>query len=159
MSNHVVGLVVVAVVLTLTPGPAPAQISDGIVKIGVLNDEAGPYAALAGPGSRVAALMAVEDFGATAKGLKVEIVFADHQNKPDVGTKIAREWFDAENVRCAVVAPVRGKERLMRWGAKPAKARVEAKPPVARKSLENEGSRASSPTRCEARVRGCGVES
>jgi branched-chain amino acid transport system substrate-binding protein len=85
--------------LSLTgPPPAHAQISDGAVKIGVLNDESGPYAALAGPGSRVAALMAVEDFGAAAKGLKVEIVFADHQNKPDVGTKIAREWFDVEKV-------------------------------------------------------------
>jgi|RhiMetdeSRZDD1v2_1073273.scaffolds.fasta_scaffold119441_3 branched-chain amino acid transport system substrate-binding protein len=85
--------------LSLTgPPPAHAQISDGVVKIGVLNDESGPYAALAGPGSRVAALMAVEDFGAAAKGLKVEIVFADHQNKPDVGTKIAREWFDVEKV-------------------------------------------------------------
>ena len=72
--------------LILTAAPAPAQISDGIVKIGVLNDEAGPYATLAGPGSRVAALMAVE------------IVFADHQNKADVGARIAREWYDAEKV-------------------------------------------------------------
>ena len=85
-------------VLSLAGPPAHAQISDGVVKIGVLNDESGPYAALAGPGSRVAALMAVEDFAAAAKGLKVEIVFADHQNKPDVGTKIAREWYDAEKV-------------------------------------------------------------
>jgi branched-chain amino acid transport system substrate-binding protein len=85
-------------VLILAGTPAHAQISDGVVKIGVLNDESGPYAALAGPGSRVAALMAVEDFGAAAKGLKVEIVFADHQNKPDVGTKIARDWYDVEKV-------------------------------------------------------------
>ena len=83
---------------SLTAKPAHAQISDGVVKIGVLNDESGPYAAPAGPGSRVAALMAVEDFGAADKGLKVEIVFADHQNKPDVGTKIARQWFDVEKV-------------------------------------------------------------
>ena len=83
---------------SLAASPAHAQISDGVVKIGVLNDESGPYAALAGPGSRVAALMAVEDFGAADRGLKVEIVFADHQNKPDVGTKIAREWFDVEKV-------------------------------------------------------------
>jgi branched-chain amino acid transport system substrate-binding protein len=86
------------IVSSLTAKAAPAQISDGVVKIGVLNDESGPYAALAGPGSRVAALMAVEDFGASDKGLRVEIVFADHQNKPDVGTKIAREWFDVEKV-------------------------------------------------------------
>src|SRR5262245_30747490 len=98
----VAGLLVVS---SLTAKPAHAQISDGVVKIGVLNDESGPYAALAGPGSRVAALMAVEDFGAAAKGLKVEIVFADHQNKPDVGTKIAREWYDAEKVDVIVDVP------------------------------------------------------
>ena len=92
--------------LSLTgPPPAHAQISDGVVKIGVLNDESGPYAALAGPGSRVAALMAVEDFGAAAKGLKVEIVFADHQNKPEVGAKIARDWYDTEKVDVIVDVP------------------------------------------------------
>ena len=84
--------------LSVAVTQAHGQISDGVVKIGVLNDESGPYAAFAGPGSRVAALMAVEDFGAAAKGLKVEIVFADHQNKPDVGAKIAREWYDVEKV-------------------------------------------------------------
>jgi branched-chain amino acid transport system substrate-binding protein len=84
--------------LSQTAGQAHAQVSDGVVRIGVLNDESGPYAALAGAGSRVAALMAVEDFAAAAKGMKVEIVFADHQNKPDVGTKIARQWYDAEKV-------------------------------------------------------------
>jgi branched-chain amino acid transport system substrate-binding protein len=91
--------------LLLTAAPAPAQISDGIVKIGVLNDESGPYATLAGPGSRVAALMAVEDFGAAARGMTVEIVFADHQNKPDVGAKIARQWYDAEKVDVIVDVP------------------------------------------------------
>ena len=92
-------------VLSLAAEPAHAQISDGVVKIGVLNDESGPYAILAGPGSRVAALMAVEDFGAAAKGLKVEIVFADHQNKVDVGERIARRWYDAEKVDVIVDVP------------------------------------------------------
>ena len=98
----------VAVFLTgliLSAAPASAQISDGIVKIGVLNDEAGPYATLAGSGSRVAALMAVEDFGAAAKGMTVEIVFADHQNKPEVGARIARQWYDAEKVDVIVDVP------------------------------------------------------
>ena len=98
----------VALLVALSLGVAAqthAQISDGVVRIGVLNDESGPYAALAGPGSRVAALMAVEDFGAAAKGMKVEIVFADHQNKPDVGAKIARQWFDAEKVDVIVDVP------------------------------------------------------
>jgi branched-chain amino acid transport system substrate-binding protein len=93
------------IAMSLIAKQADAQISDGVVKIGVLNDESGPYATLAGPGSRVAALMAVEDFGATAKGLKVEIVFADHQNKPDVGAKIARAWYDTEKVDVIVDVP------------------------------------------------------
>ena len=93
-----VGLLTLFTVLSLTAVPTSAQISDGIVRIGILNDESGPYSALAGPGSRVAALMAVEDFGAAAKSMTVEIVFADHQNKPDLGAKIAREWYDAEKV-------------------------------------------------------------
>src|SRR5689334_22337997 len=84
-------------VLALT-GAAAAQISDGVIKIGVLNDQSSLYADLTGQGSVVAARMAVEDFNAAAKGLKVEIVFADHQNKADVGSQIARQWYDAEKV-------------------------------------------------------------
>ena len=82
-----------------------AQISDGIVKIGVLNDELGPYAACCGAGSRVAALMAVEDFRPEARGLAVEVVFADHQNKIDVATRIAGRWYEAEKVDVIVDAP------------------------------------------------------
>jgi branched-chain amino acid transport system substrate-binding protein len=102
---RIVGLVALFVMVSLTAEQAHSQISDGIVKIGVLNDESGPYATLAGPGSRVAALMAVEDFGAAAKGITVEIVFADHQNKPDVGARIARQWYDAEKVDVIVDVP------------------------------------------------------
>jgi len=102
---RIVGFIALFTVLSLTTEQAHAQISDGVVKIGVLNDESGPYAALAGPGSRVAALMAVEDFGAAAKGMKVEIVFADHQNRPDVGAKIARGWYDTEKVDVIVDVP------------------------------------------------------
>jgi branched-chain amino acid transport system substrate-binding protein len=98
-------LVALLTVLSLSAERTHAKISDGVVKIGVLNDESGPYATLAGPGSRVAALMAVEDFGATAKGLKVEIAFADHQNKPEVGAKIAKAWYDAEKVDVIVDVP------------------------------------------------------
>src|SRR5690606_10084968 len=87
------------------PGKADAQISGNVVKIGVLNDMSGLYADLGGPGSVVAAQMAVEDFGAAAKGLKVEIVSADHQNKPDVGSSIARQWFDSDNVDVIVDVP------------------------------------------------------
>jgi branched-chain amino acid transport system substrate-binding protein len=80
-------------------GAAQAQISDGIVKIGVLNDMSGPYADIGGQGSVVAAKMAVEDYIKASKStLKVEIISADHQNKPDVGSNVARQWFDADKV-------------------------------------------------------------
>lgn len=80
-------------------GTAQAQVSDGIVKIGVLNDMSGPYADIGGPGSVIAAKMAVEDYiKATKSTLKVEIVSADHQNKPDVGSNIARQWYDTDKV-------------------------------------------------------------
>ncbi|MBL8289048.1 MAG: ABC transporter substrate-binding protein [Rubrivivax sp.] len=77
---------------------AQAQISDGVIKIGVMNDMSGLYADIGGPGSVLAARMAVEDFGAARKGMKVEIVSADHQNKPDVGSTIARTWYDVDKV-------------------------------------------------------------
>jgi branched-chain amino acid transport system substrate-binding protein len=93
-----------AVLLALT-GAAGAQVSDGVIKIGVLNDQSSLYADLTGQGSVVAARMAVEDFNAAAKGLKVEIVFADHQNKADVGSQIARQWYDAEKVDAIVDVP------------------------------------------------------
>jgi branched-chain amino acid transport system substrate-binding protein len=100
-----VGFVTLLTALSVTAGHTHAQISDGIVKIGVLNDESGPYATLAGTGSRVAALMAVEDFGAAAKGLTVEIVFADHQNKVDIGSSIARKWYETDKVDVIVDVP------------------------------------------------------
>ena len=94
--------------LALPLGVAHAQISDGVIKIGVLNDQSGLYADLAGQGSVVAARMAVEDFNAAAKGLKVEIIFADHQNKTDVGSQIARQWYDAEKVDLILDVPNSG---------------------------------------------------
>ncbi|MFT4100139.1 MAG: ABC transporter substrate-binding protein [Burkholderiaceae bacterium] len=84
---------------------AQAQVSDGVIRIGVLNDMSGLYADLAGMGSVTAAKMAVEDYGAAAKGLKVEIVWADHQNKPDVGSNVARQWFDNDKVDVIVDVP------------------------------------------------------
>jgi branched-chain amino acid transport system substrate-binding protein len=91
--------------LALAAGLAHAQISDGVIRIGVMNDQSGTYADLAGPGSVVAARMAVEDFGAAKKGMKVEIVVADHQNKPEVGSGIARQWFDVDKVDAIVDVP------------------------------------------------------
>lgn len=87
-------------------GPAAhAQFTDGVIKIGVMNDMSGTYADLAGPGSLIAARMAVEDFGAAAKGLKVEIVGADHQNKPDIGSNVVRTWIDVDKVDVIVDVP------------------------------------------------------
>jgi branched-chain amino acid transport system substrate-binding protein len=94
-----------ALVAALGCGYAQAQYSDGTVKIGVMNDMSGLYADLTGPGSVVAARMAVEDFGAAAKGMKVEIVGADHQNKPDVGSNIVRTWIDVDKVDVIVDVP------------------------------------------------------
>jgi branched-chain amino acid transport system substrate-binding protein len=94
-----------AAALALAIGAAHAQISDGVIKIGVMNDQSGTYADLAGPGSVVAARMAVQDFGAAKKGMKVEILVADHQNKPEVGSGIARQWFDVDKVDAIVDVP------------------------------------------------------
>src|SRR5215468_10476992 len=91
--------------LLLMTVAAEAQISDGIVKIGVLNDQSSLYADLTGQGSVVAARMAVEDFDAAKKGLKVEIIFADHQNKADVGSNIARQWYDVDKVDLIIDVP------------------------------------------------------
>jgi branched-chain amino acid transport system substrate-binding protein len=81
---------------------ARAQVSDGIVRIGVLNDQSGLYADLGGSGSVVAAKMAVEDGGNSVLGKPVDVIFADHQNKYDIGAAIARQWFDAEKVDLAI---------------------------------------------------------
>ena len=81
---------------------AHAQVSDDVVRIGVLNDQSGLYADLGGPGSVVAARMAVEDAGGAVLGKPVEIVFADHQNKSDIGAAIARQWFDVGKVDMAI---------------------------------------------------------
>jgi branched-chain amino acid transport system substrate-binding protein len=81
---------------------AQAQVN---VKIGVMNDMSSLYADISGPGAITAAKMAVEDFNPTAHGMKVEIVSADHQNKPDIGASIVRQWYDAEGVDVVVDVP------------------------------------------------------
>jgi branched-chain amino acid transport system substrate-binding protein len=104
MKRHLLSTLMAAA-FGLGAAGAQAQISDGVIKIGVMNDMSGLYADPAGPGSVVAARMAVEDFGAAAKGMKVEIVSADHQNKPDVGSTIARTWYDVDKVDVIVDVP------------------------------------------------------
>jgi len=95
----------IAAAIALAMSAAHAQISDGVIKIGVLNDQSSLYADIAGPGSAVAARMAIEDFGAAKKGMKVEVISADHQNKPEVGSAIARQWYDVDKVDVIVDVP------------------------------------------------------
>src|SRR5262249_11491510 len=85
-----------AIMASFCATPALAQISDGVVRIGVINDQTGVYADLGGPGSAEAARMAIEDAGGKVLGKPVELLVADHLNKADVGVGIARRWFDVE---------------------------------------------------------------
>ena len=87
-----------AAAIALTGTAASAQYTDGVIKIGVINDASGLYADITGAGSVWAARKAVEDFGAKAKGLNVEIISADHQNKPDIASNIVRQWIDVDKV-------------------------------------------------------------
>ena len=86
-------------------GAPPAMASGDTVKIGVLNDQTGMNADLSGQGSVIAARMAAEDAGGTVAGRKIEIIFADHQNKADIGSSIATRWYDAEGVDAIVDMP------------------------------------------------------
>jgi branched-chain amino acid transport system substrate-binding protein len=85
-----------------------AQAQTVNVKIGVLTDMSSLYASATGPGSLAAAKLAVEDFNPAAHGMKVDIVSADHQNKPDIGSNIARQWFDVDGVDVIVDVPNSG---------------------------------------------------
>src|SRR5947209_9829912 len=89
-----------AVLLLASALTAPAQekISHGVVKIGMLEDMSSIYADITGTGAVTAARMAVEDFGGNVLGKPIEVVAADHQNKPDIASAIAREWFDTQHV-------------------------------------------------------------
>ena len=90
-------LVRVMAALALAAGVAHAELPASI-KIGVLNDQSGPFADQSGRGSVVAAQMAADDFAREAPGVKVEIVYGDHQNKPDIGSQIVRGWVDRDGV-------------------------------------------------------------
>src|SRR6201747_2988670 len=86
----------------------PALAQDKSVKIGVLNDMSSLYADIGGPNAVVAVKMAVEDSGLVAKGWKIDVVSGDHQNKPDVGVNIARQWIDTEKVDVVADTPNSG---------------------------------------------------
>jgi len=94
-----------ALAVALGCGTAQAQVTDGVIKIGVMNDQSSVYADVSGLGGFEAAKMAVEDSGIEKRGFKVEVVTADHQNKPDIGSSIVRKWFDVDHVDVIVDVP------------------------------------------------------
>jgi len=96
MKNRISAVLLAAALASAASGAAFAQ--DKTIKIGVLTDNSGLYSDLGGAGSTLAAQMAVEDSGLAAKGWKIDVISADHQNKPDIATNIARQWIDVEKV-------------------------------------------------------------
>ncbi len=95
-------LMALALLSLPSAGRAADKVSDGAVRIGVLTDMTGFYSDLAGPGSVLAVKMAVADFGGKVLGKPIEVVSADHQNKPDIASNIARKWFDEGGVDAVV---------------------------------------------------------
>src|SRR5260370_18227848 len=96
---------VIGAAAVVATSSAFAQYTDGVVKIGVLSDMSSLYSDIAGPGSVAAAKLAVADFNAAAKGIKVEVVGGDHQNKPDVGSSIAGSWSHVDKVDMIIDVP------------------------------------------------------
>ncbi|OPF93678.1 hypothetical protein I8G32_03185 [Rhodopseudomonas palustris] len=103
--SHAIAAALVSAALIL---PASAQSGDKTAKIGVLNDMSSLYADIGGPNSVVAAKMAIADSGLEAKGWKIELVSGDHQNKPDIGVNLARQWIDVDKVDLITDTPNSG---------------------------------------------------
>ncbi|MGJ4889525.1 ABC transporter substrate-binding protein [Bradyrhizobium sp. HKCCYLRH3099] len=107
MNSKFIASLLLGTALTLVSGSL-ASAGDKVVKIGALSDQSGLYSDLGGPGSTLATQMAIEDSGLTAKGWKIDVISGDHQNKPDIGTSIARQWFDVDKVDIIVDVPNSG---------------------------------------------------
>src|SRR3974377_1776344 len=107
MKKSLLGSLLITTALTFATVNMAAA-GDKIVKVGALYHQSGLYADLGGPGSTLAAQMAVEDSGLTGKGWKIDIISGDHQNKPDIGTPIARQWFHVDKVEHIVDVPNSG---------------------------------------------------
>jgi branched-chain amino acid transport system substrate-binding protein len=106
MQHHQAKLALAALVLAANATAAFAQVSDNVVKIGVLTDLSGPASTPTGPGSVAAAQMAIDDFGGSVLGKPIQLISADHQLKPDIGAGIARRWYDTEQVDLILDVPV-----------------------------------------------------
>ena len=100
-------IVAALALLSWGAGLTASAVAQQPVKLGVLNDQTGLYADLSGMGSVHAARMAVEDFGGKVLGRPIEVIFADHQNKPDIGANIARQWIETEGVTLSSTFPIR----------------------------------------------------
>lgn len=83
---------------TYSASAQTVKVSDGVIRIGVIEDMSGVYADITGKGAVTAAQMAIDEFGGKVLGMPVELLSADHQNKADIGASIARKWFDTEKV-------------------------------------------------------------
>src|ERR1700722_12993508 len=101
-----IGLLCAAGFLVFSSNIASAQVSDDVVKIGVLTDLSGPASDATGAGSVAAAEMAVADFGGQVGGKPIEVISANHQLKPDIGAAIARQWYDTDHVDLIVDVPI-----------------------------------------------------
>ncbi|CAO3403397.1 ABC transporter substrate-binding protein [Azospirillum palustre] len=101
----VAGLLAGTALAVLASGAAQAQMSDNVIKIGMLSDRSGIYADINGEGSAVAARMAAEEFGNAVNGTKIEIIVGDHQNKADIAANLARQWIDTEKVDVVADVP------------------------------------------------------
>jgi branched-chain amino acid transport system substrate-binding protein len=106
MKKSIASLLLGTALALVAAGAASAD--DKVVKIGALSDQSGLYADLGGPGSILAAQMAIEDSGLTGKGWKIDLISGDHQNKPDIGANLARQWFDIDKVDVIVDVPNSG---------------------------------------------------
>ena len=102
--RRLLGATAAGAIMPLTVAPR-ARAADSVIKIGVLNDQSGPYRDVSGLNSVACVKQAIQDFGATNKGFSVEVLSADHQNKPDVGAGIARQWFDRDGVDMIIDVP------------------------------------------------------
>jgi branched-chain amino acid transport system substrate-binding protein len=106
MQYHPTKHALAALLLGASATMAFAQVSDNVVKIGVLTDLSGPASTPTGPGSVAAAQMAIDDFGGSVLGKPIQLISADHQLKPDIGAGIARRWYDTEQVDLILDVPV-----------------------------------------------------
>src|SRR5258708_1628050 len=102
------GAALAALAIAGAAPPAAAQFSGDIVKFGVLTDMTGTFSDLAGQGSVEATRIAIEEFGGQVKGKKIEMIFADHQHKADIGTSLARQWYERDGVDVILDVPNSG---------------------------------------------------